>query len=261
MKLIGLLLLFPTILFAQNLSDKIKVHDIAVYHPQEKGLKELSVKIEIVGLLKEINAQKNYGKLSELYFNLHWLAPNQTEVEVIGLPEGFLELKEQLKNYALSVVDFIIPPTLEDKLKGYELKLQKQGASEMIIAFDPSGSKTFSEFKLIFDQTGLATSLIGQKVQGTDESLFSYTKPTFAQNKSIMTKMTTKSSDAGMTILTQITSDYNSVDGYGVPVKIVNSAKITLNSSPKGQGKETETIFLLSDYKINTGSAKKIINK
>ena len=259
--ILALMLYVPFLKADSNVSEKIKLHDIAIYHADEKGLKEFSVKVEVQGLLKDLNAQKNYGKLSELYFILHWQAPNQTEVEVYGLGESFADLKEQLKIYALSIVDYIVARNLEEQLSGYDLKLLKNNNQEQIMATDLSGMKEANELKLTFNTLGLVGSLFSQKSQGTDEISYNYEKPTSTNNKAVITKITNDSKKLNMNSQVETVIEYSSIEGYTLPTKVITKTKFQAHGQSKGQLKDSEMTILISDYKINTGSTKRIFNK
>src|SRR4051812_30662915 len=98
MKALFGLLLFTTLSYAQDPMAYIKNFESKVYSLKNKGVKDFVVDIENPQLTKQLNDQQVFGKLKEVYFRLYWTAePMRLNMDVMGLPEGFVEVKEELK--------------------------------------------------------------------------------------------------------------------------------------------------------------------
>lgn len=235
----------------------IKKFDVGYYHPQDKGLKELVVRVELDDLTKQLNDQLIFGKLKEVYFKLYWMAPNSVEVEVIGMPDGFTEIKDELKGMVASRLDMIVPQNLELRFKGYDLKYQKGATGgEELLATDTTQTKMVHEFVAKFDKENNLTSLIGRKPLGTEDSSLVYAKLPWSGNKWILTSMNLKASDPTQTTITDTEIDYVAVDGYGFPKSIKSKTKQSIvNGDKKPIERSFDSELSFKDYKVNSGEA------
>lgn len=241
----------------------IKNFDVSSYRPQDKGLKEFVVQVEISNLTKQLNDQLIFGKLKNVYFKLYWIYPNETDVEVIGLPNGFTEIKSELKNLVSSRIDVIVPAMLEKKFEGYTFKHSSQNGKEVIIASDSTQMKLISEIKATFDKDGKLLSLTNQKPMVVEESELSLIKKGYSENKWIIDEVDVKVNEGAQTTFIKTKIDYNSIEGYALPIKISSHTKQVLSQGQEKKPieREIDSSVEFKGYKINSGEASSHMKK
>jgi len=141
-----------------NAKDFFNNHDEKVYKPQNEGLKDLIVEIRIDQLKEVLNQRLIFGKIEDLYFKLHWARPNKRAIEIVGMPEGFKEAKEELKRLAEAESQYLIPEGLAEEFKGFDLSYTSKNKKE-IMAIDPSYKSPASEVSLRLNSNGVINSL------------------------------------------------------------------------------------------------------
>lgn len=264
MKRMLLFFLISTNLFAQDKAlDIIKKFDVSSYRPQDKGLKEFVVQVDISNLTKQLNDQLIFGKLKNVYFKLYWVYPNQYDVEVLGLPNGFAEIKNELKGLVASRLDVIVPSMLEKKFEGYNLKHSMQTGKEQITATDSTHMKLINEIRATFDREGKLLSLVNHKPMIVEESELSLIKKSYSENKWIIDEISVKVNEGSQTTFIKTKIDYNSVEGYALPVRITSHSKQIL---AQGEDKtpiqrEVDSLVEFKGYKINSGEASSFLKK
>lgn len=272
MKLFLFLLLLSFQIFAQTTvtntapstaQDIIKKFDASSYRPQDKGLKELVVQVEISNLTKQLNDQLIFGKLKNVYFKLYWVYPSQYDVEVLGLPNGFTEIKNELKALVASRLDIMIPSMLEKKFEGYNLKLMPEKTKDQIIATDSTQMKLINEVRANFDKEGKLIGLINHKPMVVEESELSLTKKSYSENKWIIDEISVKVNEGPQTTFIKTKIDYSSVEGYALPIKISSHTKQILvqEQDRKPIEREVDSSVEFKGYKLNSGEASSFLKK
>lgn len=264
MKLFWFLFILTAETFGQTTAqDIIKKFDVSSYRPQDKGLKELVVQVEISNLTKQLNDQLIFGKLKNVYFKLYWVYPNQYEVEVIGLPNGFMEIKNELKTLVASRLDIIIPSMLEKKFEGYNLKLVSDKTKDQIIATDSTQMKLINEVRASFDKEGKLISFTNHKPMVVEESELSLIKKGYSENKWIIDEISVKVNEGMQTTFIKTKIDYSSIEGYALPIKISSHTKQVLvqEQDKKPVEREVDSSVEFKGYKLNSGEASSFLKK
>jgi hypothetical protein len=115
------MLLFLTFFFILNVNAQTTLSsiDLKHYSPQKKGVNDLVFEVSNKALTKTLNDQMIFGKLNHVSFTVYWtLKPERLAIEVNGLPEGFKEIKEELKNLLSMML-------LKKNLWNYLLKIKQ----------------------------------------------------------------------------------------------------------------------------------------
>lgn len=255
MKIFALLSLFVTLTtWAQDPKAYLTVFDNKVYSLKTKGVQDFTVDIESSRLTKYVNDQMIFGKIPKLTFRTYWTSnPERMAIEVIGLPEGFKEVKEELKMSILAQMDYLLPMTSENRFNGYQFS--SQGNKE-ILAQDKSGLAPIPSYILKFDATDKLVEIIGRKPIGTFQILNNYEKDSFADGKWVLKTQTTTSSESGQTLTIKKVFTYGDSQGIGVLSK-VNLSTLQKWDNPKIKSVEQEESLTYKNYKINAGEALK----
>ena len=252
-------------LFAQ--SEIIEHSEIKKYTPVKHGLKDLIFRVDIPGLAESLNARKSLGTITEAYFNVFWALPGKFQVDVIGLPNGFYELKVQLRNLIVPHLKIIFPDKLSNTLRSYSLSKHSSNGESSLKAIDKTGTKAINTIDMQFSKEGYLKNVKTYSPAGSQNTELLMSKKTWSHNKWVLMKSIT-SSEKGPQKVSSITEiDYEVVSGYGLPkeVKVISRIELIKGIKPaKGYKpfvKEEKLFF--SDFQVNTGKALKrfLVNK
>lgn len=228
--------------------------DAKVYSLKTKGVKDFVVDIESSKLTKQLNDQMIFGVVKAVTFRTYWTAsPERIAIEVLGLPEGFREIKEELKLAILSQMDNLIPVSTVQRFSGY--KFHTGATPKEIVAQDSTGIASVQTYVLKFDAQDKMTEVVGKKVVGTLNIIPKYEKESFADGKWVLKSMVTKSSENGQTVIVKKELDYGKHQGVSVLSEVTVSTEQTIPGAPKSL--ITEESLEFKNYKINAGEALK----
>lgn len=240
--------------FAQDPASYLSAFDSKIYSLKTKGVKDFVVDVESSKLTKQINDQQTFGKVEELLFRTYWTAePERFAIEVIGLPDGFREVKEELKTSMLPIIENLLPQRMTQKFTGYKFT-QGQNPKE-ILAQDSTGIATVPSFTLKFDEQDKLVRVIGNRPIGSLTVEPVYEKSSFAEGKWVLTSQKTVSSENGQTLTVQKDLDYGKSQGISVLSEVTITSEHRAGKDTKGV-KSQETVDF-KNYKINEGAAFK----
>lgn len=241
--------------FAQDPATYLKNFDAKVYSLKNKGVQDFVVDIESTKLTKQLNDQQLFGKINEVVFRTYWTAnPERLAIEVIGMPEGFKEIKEDLKTSILLMMDNLIPQTSAQRFSGYKFSAGKK--PKEINATDSSGLAPIPSFTLKFDAEDKLTEVQGNKPIGTFEVKPVYKKESFSGGSWVLTEQTTTTSENNQTMTIKKELDYGKTNGIGVLTEVEVTTTQKFNAPEAKPVSMTETLNF-KNYKINEGEALK----
>lgn len=247
--------LLATSAFAQDPAAYLKNFDAKIYSLKTKGVKDFVVDIESSRLTKQLNDQQIFGKVEEVIFRTYWTAqPERVAIEVMGLPEGFKEVKEDLKASIATMLENLIPPTTQQRFPGYKIS-KGQGQNEYILQ-DPTGLAPIPSYTLKFNAQDILEEVVGNRPIGTFSVKPVYTKESFADGKLVLAQQTTTTTEGGGQVSTKKELDYGKVEGIGV------LTEVTVTTEQKGPDANAKAVSAsetieFKNYKINHGDALK----
>lgn len=251
--------------YAQQDIPEIEQYEIRNYDPQKSGLADLVFEARIENLVELLNKAGTFGKLSDVYFKIHWLSPDQYQVEVHGLPKGFAEVRNDLAMLIKGKLEFIIPEKFSSKFKAYTLKAEPISDGKLIKAIDQSYTMAVPEVEIVFDKSGkLKTVSSKANFQSINTEFFQSPKA-WSNNKLVFDKIVTVTQQAGVTVTTTNSIDYITVAGIGFPSKITVSNVTEARIPAQGKEKEKDlkeeigSVILFSNYEVNTGKAQRFM--
>lgn len=254
MKLALGLFFISSAVFAQDPSAYFKSFDTKTYTLKSKGVRDLVVDIENPKLTKELNDQGAFGQIKELIFRVHWTSsPERMAIEVIGMPEGFLEVKESLKMRAQVALETLFPLGVNEKFSA--LKVTQGPGKREFTATDSSNLAPIPSYTLKFDEQDRLIEVNGNKVFGTFNVRPVYAKENFADGKWALTSQITEESDGANSVTSSRFINYGKAQGLAVPSELEISIEQKHQVS-KNNVKFKEN-FLFKNYRINDGSAMK----
>lgn len=245
LSLVILLSSFSTI--AQDHKTYFGLYDRKVYSLKTKGVKDFVVDVKSSDLTQKVNDQKIFGNVKDLIFRVHWtLVPERLAVDIVGLPEGFFEAKNQLRASFLPLLDNLLPMPIEQRFPGY--KILAGTTPKNFVATDSSGLAPIPKYLLKFDELDRLIDITGQKPVGSWSMNWAYDKKAFSEGKWVIGQVTVTNTEGGQTIKTSRKLNYGSVQGIGVLTEVV----LTVEQIAEKTTRAEETIEF-TNYKINTG--------
>lgn len=241
--------------FAQEPLSQINNFDQKVYSLKTKGVKDFVVDLESSKLTKQLNEQMIFGRIKELIFRVYWTAnPERLAIDIIGLPEGFKEIKEELKLNITSMLENLVPLSIEKKFVGYSITKGKQNGE--YFAKDQTGVAPIPGYILKFDQQNRLVGIEGKKPVGNFQIIPNYSKEPFSDGKWVLKSQVTNSSENGQEFTSKKDLYYTSHQGIGVlsQVKITTQQKW---SAPDTKPLTIEETMNFRNYKIDTGDGLK----
>ena len=248
--------LFAFNAWSQDPATYLNNFDAKIYSLKTKGVKDFVVDIHNEKLTQQLNDQMIFGKVDQVIFRTYWTAnPERIAIELVGLPDGFKEIKEELKLSIMSIMDSLLPIPTMQKFAGYKFQ-SGAGPNKDFVAQDATGLATVQSYILRFDNTDKLIEVIGKKAVGELLITPKYEKESFADGKLVLKSLHTSSSQNGQTLLVKKDLSYGTSQGLGV----LNRVRITTEqSSSMSQAKPLilEETIEFKNYKINNGDALK----
>jgi hypothetical protein len=242
-------------LFAQDSVAFLRNFDTKVYSMKNKGIKDVVLEIENEKFTSQLNARQIFGKLNSVIVRVYWTSqPERIALDVIGLPEGFREIREEIKLAVIPALEAAFPPSVEQRFPGYKFS---QGAREReIMAQDLSGLAAIPSYVLKFNESGVLSEIVANKPVGTTSILTKYVKEGFADGKQVLTEQITQIIENGAEISINRKLSYQKHEGISVIKNLKIETKQKNLNDPKKVFSEAED-FRFSNFRINQGDALK----
>jgi hypothetical protein len=223
-------------------------------------LNDLVVDVVNPAITKQLNDQKIFGNIKEVTFRIYWTAnPERVAIDVLGMPEGFREIKEELKAMVVRNLEIIIPIPLEKKYQGYQFKMSSKQL-KTVVATDQTNMQTIPEFEIIMDAEGRVQEVVAKKPIGIVSTRFSWVKAPWSEPRSHLVETQTRSEEGPQRTEIKSATSWQIVSGIGLPTTIKTSTKQIL-SQPGQPNKPIERnyeeIVYFKNYKVNVGEAMK----
>lgn len=252
--LISLLIVFSNVVLAQDPAEYFSLFDNKVYSLKTKGVKDFVVDLSSSKLTQQMNDQKTFGTVKKLVFRVYWTAnPERLDIEVLGLPDGFREAKEELKANLLPVLDNIVPMTLVQRFNGYKFAATKP---REFTATDSTGLAPVPSYLLRFDEQDKLVEIRANRTVGMSTMELSYEKKAFSDGKWVLLSTTNVSSENNQTITSTRKVDHGSSQGFGVVTAVTMTTEQKW-SKPELKPVIQSDVIKFDNYKINGGEGFK----
>jgi hypothetical protein len=248
----------------QSISE-IEQYELRTYTPINYGLKDLVFEVRVENLKKILEGQYNLKNIVDVYFKVYWIFPGQYQVNVEGLPEGFVELTAELKSILKEKLEFVVPKDISSKLRAYNLSY-KSKAPTVIEGVDPTQSRSANRIELIFQENGKLQKFRSFSPYKVTESILDLGIKSWSHNKWVVEEYT-MTVDSGQKILTEMNEvSYKTYSGVGLPTSISTETIVKVKRKKDGEeefvklsGQKSELTF--SKYEVNTGKAKQAMTQ
>lgn len=253
--LFAALCLFSLSVRAEDPKTYLASFDSKIYSLKTKGVKDFVVDVENSKLTKQVNESMVFGKVDKLMFRLFWTqTPERLAIEVLGLPDGFREIKEELKASLLSGMDNLLPLGVMDKFAGYTISAST--TPKEFIAKDKSGLAPIPSYVLKFDANDTLTEVTGKRHVGSFKVTNEWEKESFSDGKWVLKEQVTTSEENGQSVVSTKEYEYGTVNGVGV-LEDVTINVVQKFDKPELKPIKVEEKLEFKNYKINTGEGLK----
>jgi len=246
--------------------EEFEQFEIRSYSPQLRGVRDLVFEVRIDGLTDILTKNLALGKLVDVYFKVYWLSPSQYRIEVMGLPNGFVEVKDDLKSLIKGKLEFVLPENFSAKFKDYTLKVEPTVDGKLIKAIDATYTLAVPELNIFFDKENKLKFIESMAPMSKVKTEFFHSPKAWSNNKLVTDKIISKSGIEGNSLVVSNEIEYLSIEGVGFPskVQVKNIQEYTVPASKKGEKakiakKEVNSKILFSKYEVNTGKAQRFI--
>jgi len=247
--------------WSQQKIEEVEQYEIRSYDPQKNGLTDLVFEARIDNLTEMLNKAQTFGKLVDVYFKIYWMQPAQYKIEVMGLPKGFQEVRDDLSALIKGKLEFVIPENFSEKFKAYSLKVEPIADGKLIKAIDNTYTLAVSEIDIIFDKSGKLKTIETKAPLSHVKTEFFQSPKAWSNNKLVMDKIVSTSRQGAAVVVTSNSIDYVVVSGIGFPSKITvkNVQEITIPATAKEKEKKSKiengSVIKFSKFETNTGKA------
>lgn len=262
-----MLLTMTDMVHAQEKIEELEQFEIRSYAPQKSGVTDLVFEARIDNLTEILSKNLVLGKLTDVSFKIHWLSPSKYNIEVQGLPKGFLEIKSDLIALIKGKLEFVLPEKFSEKFKGYTFKAEPVADGKLIRAIDATYTMAVPEVDITIDKSGQLKTVETRAAMSAVKTEFFHSPKSWSNNKLVLDKIVLTSKQGAANLTTTNNIDYISVNGIGFPSKITikNESVVTIPATAKEKEKkiknEAGTTIRFSKYEVNTGKAQRYINE
>lgn len=248
---------------AQSIWEEV---DVRYYYPLDLGVKDLTFVVKQKGLEDYIKKSFALKKVEDLAVKVFYLQPDALRIEILGLPDGFKELRATIKSMVAPYIAYALPNKFAERYQMYQFKKIPRKGGYVLKGTDPKFQAAIPEFEMSFDRGNRLVKTAANTPQGPNETSFNYSKKSWSNSKYILNKMT--STTRTRLTVNSIETDiiYGKHAGYGFPKKITITNRVDFTDEAKKldqfkdqNGTRQETVISFSDYKVNKGDAKKKI--
>ncbi|RPJ79324.1 MAG: hypothetical protein EHM20_01740 [Alphaproteobacteria bacterium] len=252
---------------AQEKIEELEQLEIRSYTPQKNGVSDLVFEARIDNLTEMLSKNLVLGKLVDVSFKIHWLSPSKYNIEVHGLPKGFVEIKSDLISLIKGKLEFVLPENFSEKFKGYALKAEPIANGKLIRAIDATYTMAVPEVDITIDKSGQLKTIETRATMSAVKTEFFHSPKSWSNNKLVLDKVVLTSKQGAANLTTAQEIDYISVNGVGFPSKITvkNVSEVTIPANGKEKEKkiknEVGTTIRFSKYEVNSGKAQRYMNE
>jgi hypothetical protein len=251
--IITLVLFLAATAWADETLTFLNNQDKKVYSIKSKGIKDLVVDIESPKLTSHLNEQGSLGKVENVIFRVYWTAsPERIAIDILGMPDGFREIKEQLKLNILPQVENILPPTTAQKFGGY--KFLKTGSPREVLVQDTSGVAPIPSYVLRYDSQDRLIEIEGKKLIGEFKVTPVFDKEAFSEGRWVLKSQVSRDVTSGQTSISKKELSYGTHQGFGVVTKVALTNELRYEAPEVKPVISVEELHF-KNYKINTGEA------
>jgi len=254
-------LLFLTFLISfsamavQNADLLINRFDRDLYNPKNLGLKKLTFEARIAGLTESLKAKTIIENINEIYYEVQWNNKTGFSLQVVGLPQGFREIRYQLKMLLADKLYFFIPLKIRNRTKDYRGVVKKERNLLYVTLTDPSNEKNISKINLVFDKQGRLNIIDSFSLGFRTKTTMTLEKESWSRKKWVLNELLMENIQKNINSSTNYQVTYKKVGKFAFPevVDILTEVK-TLKDKFSGDSKvlgQVKSKINFSNFKVN----------
>ena len=234
-------------------SDAFKNHKNRSYYFKNYGVKNLFFEIRVEGMIEEVKKSTSISIIDDLYFRVYWIGPSTFKYVVYGLPEGFKQLKESLKNKVKPFIDIVFNDSLHKVLiRG---KFVKKDLKSKTYVLKNTERSTF-DVEVSLNSKGILKEIMSKSTGVKKTSNFFYSIKSWSKGKYVLDKIKRITYTRKREYIEKILMTRKVIDGIGFPQAISIENERAFEKKVVKLG----TMNLsLSNYNLNTKIPKKVI--
>lgn len=242
---------------------EIEEYEVRAYSPVNYGLKDLVFEVRVKDLEELLTEGYNLKNITDVYYRVFWMFPGQFKIEVLGLPDGFVEVENELKQILKEKLEFVIPGKLSTKLRSYQMSYKSKSPA-VLQGIDPTQSNIVNRVELAFAKNGKLESLTAFSPHSVVKSMVKSGIKSWSHNKWVVEKYSVESKLPNQVITVDNDIEYDTFSGVGLPTKINVTTKIESlyqedEEIKKREQSKTSGELEFTKYEVNSGKAKKNI--
>ncbi len=252
-----------------KIADEVTLHDVKMFDPKANGLRDLVFELRMDNLTEILKSNYPFGKLTEVYYKIFWFNDEANgenwQIDIYGLPNGYEEIKADLRKLVMHKMEFIIPKKLTSLVDGLVYEPVSIGQKKYLKFIDPTMSKITSDLLLAFDGSGKLTEYLTKNNERQLKMTFDYiSMPTFNGKFAVKRHSVLNEGPKNSSTVTH-SLEYGPFGTFHMPVKITiqtqNKFTVVNVKNGKAEKEKTQTqdlssVLRLSKYEINTGKGK-----
>lgn len=252
-RIFGFLGIFSVFLSGTQAREEFTLFETLRYNPAQVGLKGLEFEVRVSGQGEMISRAQAFGDIKDLYYRVKWSPTGGHRVRVVGPPEGFGSLREQLKSSILPRLDFVIPRPLTTSLTPYNFERVRREGGVTLEGRDRTGGREINAVSVDVNGQGLIEEIRTSSPRGVESSKMKYGRYRGTNNKYVVTQTIVETLLAGQKRVVETNIDYKMQNGYALPEDIQIKTEVSLNVGPEESRKseQQESSLRFSNYKIN----------
>jgi hypothetical protein len=225
--------------------------DQKVYFSGLEKIQSLSFSLTAPELLKNLNDQKTFGTMTFLKFNFSYQRnPAKLDIYIEGMPEGFEEIKAQLKTQVTGVMDFVLPLNWKNRFKNYQIT--EESAKNVLYAKDPTGINKVISYEVAFDTNSLPKSVIAKEPILVSTQYFYWERGPVFDPKWGLKKIETTAQQGIEKKKSLVSFEMQVIDGFPMPKRVKIETTIEMNSPQKELNTKRSQVeeYIFSNYKV-----------
>ncbi len=239
------LILFPTLVFSQG-ENLLKSWDSKIYNPKNEGLNSLSFDAKVDGLAESLKSNLIIPNISKVFFKITWDKKNQFKVNLMGLSQGFNELKNALESTMIDKLRFFIPTSFYEPLSEYQISTKIVESGIQFTLEDKTFLKEATKVEVFFNKAKNLSKLEIYSLRGKEINSFIFGESSI-ENKLLLKEFLVENVGAQEIFALSYSVEYAKVNKFLLPKRI--SITSQLHSLPTGNGQKQ--VFSESKYEVS----------
>jgi hypothetical protein len=232
-------ILFLTLLFSfsvhavQNADILINRFDKNLYNPKNLGLNKLFFEARIAGLTESIKAKTIIENIHDIYYEVRWNKKVGFTITVVGLPQGFKEIKHQLKMLLADKLYFFIPLKIKNSVKDYQARVEEKNGNNQVTMTDTSNEKNISKVIMDFDKQGRLITIDSHALGYRTKTTMTLDKEAWSRKKWVLNELLLENIQRNMNSSTKYSVSYKKAGSFSFPETIDILTEIKTIADPK----------------------------